>query len=150
MTETDRLIEKLRRIEALFAGATTPGERVAAGVAMERILARLKEAGRRDPPVEYRVSLDSEWSRRLFVALLRRYGIRPYRYSRQRYTTVMARVPRSFVSETLWPEFEALNEALREHLAAVTNRIIAQAVSSDVSEAEVVPELAAGAGEQPA
>src|SRR5437764_10276261 len=144
MTEADRLIEKLRRIEALFAGATTPGERVAAGVAMERILARLKEAGRRDPPVEYRFSLDSEWSRRLFVALLRRYGIRPYRYSRQRYTTVMARVPRSFVAETLWPEFEALNEALREHLAAITSSIISQAVSSDVSEAEVVPELAAG------
>ena len=42
-----------------------------------------------------------------------------------------------------------MNEALREHLEAVTNGIIAQAVSSDVSEAEVVPELAAGAGEEP-
>ena len=48
--------------------------------------------------------LADEWRRRLMVALLRRYGLRPYRYSGQRYTTVMARVPKSFVDGTLWPE----------------------------------------------
>jgi hypothetical protein len=136
MSDTDRLIEKLRRIEALFAGAATEGERAAAGDAMERILARLRDTLLRDPPVEYRFTFDNEWSRKLFLALLRRYEIRPYRYYRQRYSTVMAKVPKSFVDETLWPEYVALNEALREHLDAESLRIIAQAVNADTSDAE--------------
>jgi hypothetical protein len=49
-----KLIEKLRRIEALHAGATTEGERVAAAEAKKSILARLAET---TPPVEYRFSL---------------------------------------------------------------------------------------------
>lgn len=144
MNETDRLIEKLRRIEALFAGAATEGERTAAGAALERILGRLGEAAARDPAVEYRFTFDNEWSRKLFMALLRRYGIEPYRYYRQRYTTVMARVPKSFVDETLWPEYEALNAALREHLQEVAERVIAQAVSPDLSEASERAELGPG------
>jgi hypothetical protein len=46
------LIEKLRRIEALHAGATTPGERDAAANARQRILARLAELAAADPSVE--------------------------------------------------------------------------------------------------
>ena len=37
MTDEQRLIEKLQRIEALFAGAATPGERDAAAQARDRI-----------------------------------------------------------------------------------------------------------------
>jgi hypothetical protein len=144
MTDVDRLIERLRRIEALHAGAATAGERAAAANAMEIILTRLREAARRNPPIEYRFSFDNEWSRKLFVALLRRYGLRPFRYFRQRYNTVMVEVPESFVNETLWPEFQALDEALREHLEAVAGNIIAQAVSSDTSEPEERRELSPG------
>jgi len=83
-----RLIEKLRLVEALFAGAATDGERAAAESAKQRILKRLDFWEREAPPVEYRFSLGDTWSRKVFVALLRRYGIRPYRYRRQRRTTV--------------------------------------------------------------
>ncbi len=40
------LREKLRKIEALFAGAATPGERDAAEAAMLRVRARLAEIQR--------------------------------------------------------------------------------------------------------
>ncbi len=96
-----QLIEKLRLVEARFEGSGTAGERDAAASALERLQRRLGEVQETDPPIEYRFTLADMWSRRLFVALLRRYGIRPYRYSGQRYTTVMARVPRRFVDETL-------------------------------------------------
>src|SRR5688572_19492675 len=56
-------------------------------------------------------SLHHRWQRRLFAALCRRYGLEPYRYRRQRYTTVMVRVPKSFVNETLWPEYLQIKEA---------------------------------------
>lgn len=54
ITDERALIEKLLRIEALHAGATTPGERAAAANAMDRIRERLKKVAVQDPPVEYR------------------------------------------------------------------------------------------------
>lgn len=135
-----RLFEKLARIEALYAGATTDGERVAAGLARERILARLRELEALDPPVEYRFSLGDVWSRRVFLALLRRYEIRPYRYPRQRRTTVMARVSRRFVDETLWPEYQDIDKTLRAYLSEVTDRVVREVLSGDGSEADVVEE----------
>jgi hypothetical protein len=80
------------------------------------------------------------WSRKVFVALLRRYGIRPYRYGGQRYTTVMARVSKRFVDETLWPEFQEISESLRSYLSDVTDRVVQQVIHQDSSEAEVVEE----------
>ncbi len=133
-----RLIEKLRRIEALYAGASTPGERVAAERAQARILARLRELEREDPPVEYQFSMPDVWSRRVFIALLRRYGLRPYRYKRQRRTTVMVRVSKRFVDETLWPEFEAINSTLRTYLDGVTDRVVSQVLHADSSDAPTV------------
>lgn len=133
-----KLVDKLRLIEALFAGATTEGEKDAAGRARNRILERLKRLEVEDPPVEYRFTMADMWSRKVFVALLRRYGIRPYRYSRQRYTTVMARVSRRFVNETLWPEFQQISESLRTYLSDVTDRIVHEVIHQDSSEAEVL------------
>lgn len=144
-SEEARLLDKLRRIEALHAGATTPGERTAAAEARRRITERLSSLRQADPPIEYRFGLGNGWSRKLFLALLRRYGLRPYRYPRQHANTVMVRVPVSFVKTTLWPEFQALDDALREHLDAVAQRVIEEAISGDTSEAEEVSgHLAAG------
>jgi hypothetical protein len=103
MTEAaeQQLILKLQRIEALFSRAGTDGERVAAQLARERIKQRLQELAAKQPEIEYRFSLSDQWSRHLFVALMRRYGLVPYRYRGQRRTTVMARVTKQFVDETL-------------------------------------------------
>jgi hypothetical protein len=105
---------------------------------------RLAELSRADPPMEHRFSIADPWSRRLFLALLRRYEIPPYRYPRQRSTTVMARIPRRFLDETLWPEFQELNTTLVSYLDEVTTRVVSQGVHADSSEALVVAELGTG------
>ncbi len=125
---------KLRKIEALFAGATTPGERLAAEAAIQRIKGRLHEAGQVAEPVEMKFTLADTWSRKLFVALCRRYGLRPYRYRRQRRTTVMLRAPEDFLTGTLWPEFLELSHALNAYLGEVTDKIIREEVFRDVGE----------------
>jgi len=137
LTEEQQLVEKLRRVEALFARTNFEGERVAAANAMERIRERLRNLQESDPPIEYKFTMRDAWSRRLLVALMRRYDIQPYRYYRQRYTTVMARVPASFVDETLWPEFKELNETLGSYLDQVTSRVISKSIHTNSSEAEV-------------
>ena len=140
MNET-KLIEKLKLIETLFAGATTDGEKDAAFNASQRIKERLKRTQEIDPPVEYKFTMSDMWSRKLFVALLRRYDIQPFRYYRQRHTTVMANVSKTFVDETLWPEFQELNKTLQSYIEDITNKVISETIHADSSEAEVVQQL---------
>ena len=126
--EEEELRNKLRRIEALFAGATTEGERLAAGAALDRIRKRLREFDRAERSVEYRFKLRDHWSMQLFEALCRRYGVETYRKKRQRQTTVMVRATRSFVESTLWPEFQEIQMTLRADLSEATNRVIREEV----------------------
>ena len=137
-----QLVEKLRRIEALHARPGSEGERLAAERARQRILERLQQLEASEPPVEFRFSLADQWSRHLFVALLRRYGVSPYRYRGQRRTTVMARLSRTFVNDTLWPEFTDLQNTLSNYFDALTDRVIEQALEVKASEAEERPEAA--------
>jgi len=132
MNEEEKLIEKLRKIEALFANPGTEGERLAAGAALERIKNRLEHVRRSEPAIEFRFSMPDLWSRSLFTALVRRYGLEPFRYHGQRRPTVM--VPRSFMEQTLWPEFQQLNKTLRHHLDGATKRVIVTAISRDISD----------------
>jgi hypothetical protein len=134
------LRDKLRKIEALFVGAGTPGERLAAEAALERVRARLTELSRQDPAVEMQFSLVDQWSRLLFVALCRRYGLSPFRYPRQRHTTVMVRAPRRFVEQVLWREFTDLDADLQAYLHEVTQTLIRKAVHSDASDAAEIAE----------
>lgn len=134
------LLDKLRKIEALHAGATTEGERDAARAAAERIKARLAEQRARQPDVPQSYSLPDPWERMLFVALCRRYGLEPFRLHRQRATTVMVSAPLDFQNTTLWPEFTALADVLARHLRDVTERVIHEAIHGDASEVEEVAE----------
>jgi len=129
------LLEKLRKIEALHAGTSVDGEREAARRAAERIRARLEELRARDKDEELFYSLPDPWKRKLFVALCRRYGLKPYREPGRRYSTVIVRAPKIFQQATLWPEFLALSEELHAHLNALTEQVIREAINEDVSEA---------------
>jgi hypothetical protein len=140
MTAQSQLRDKLRKIEALFAGASTAGERLAAEAALERVRAKLAAMDREDPASELQFSLADQWSRHLFIALCRRYGLKPYRYHRQRRTTVMVRAPRRFIEQVFWREFRDLDEDLRVYLQDVTLKLIREEVYADTSEAPEVPD----------
>lgn len=129
-----KLIDQLRKVEALFAGATTPGEEAAAGNVRERLLKQLELLQIDDPPEEYQFSMSDQWERIVLVALLRRYGLRPYRYPRQRRTTVMVRVSPRFLDKTLLPELDQITRILRQYLLDVTQRVVTQVLEADSSE----------------
>jgi hypothetical protein len=131
------LLEKLRKIEALHAGTTVDGEREAARRAAERIRARLAELRGRDEDIELHYRLPDPWKRKLFVALCRRYGLKPFREPGRRQTTVQLRAPKAFHERTLWPEFVALCDELHAHLDELTTRVIREAIDEDVSEPAV-------------
>jgi hypothetical protein len=80
--------------------------------------------------------LSDRWHRRLFLALCRRYGLKPYRYPRQRYSSVVLRAPKSFIHDTLWPEFLQIKDVLDEYLNEATERIIRDEIFGNADEAE--------------
>lgn len=142
MDAEQRLREKLRKIEALFAGAATPGEKSAADAAAERIRRQFAKTSAREATEEFKFSIPDPWSRQLFTALCRRYGLRPFRYTRMHRQTVIVNAPASVINRTLWPEFEQLSAALNEHLRSITDQIIREEVYATTGEAEEIPEPA--------
>jgi hypothetical protein len=130
------LREKLRKIEALFAGAATAGEKAAADAAADRIRARLLKATANEKIEEVRFSVPDVWSRQLFIALCRRYGLTPFRYRRMHQQTLIVKGPRSFIDQTLWPEFQDLSAALSAYLSEITERLIREEVHGETSDAE--------------
>ena len=123
MIDDEALREKLAKVEALFRGTGSAGERAAAQAAMDRLHDRLGGSrGDREPEVELQYSLPDTWSVRLFIAICRKHGVQPYRYARQRRTTVMVRARERVFDRVVWTEFSRLHSELQS--ISRTSRII--------------------------
>jgi hypothetical protein len=134
------LRDKLRKIEALFAGAATPGEKAAAGAAADRIRKRLGQAAGKEKSIEMKFSIPDVWSRQLFIGLCRRYGLRPYRRPRMHRQSIMLMGPKSFIEQVLWREFQELNSALVAYLSEITEKVIREEVHRETGDAEELDE----------
>ena len=85
-------------------------------------------------------SLPDEWSVQLFIALCRRYGVRPFRYARQRRTTIMVRAPRRFFDTVVWRQYSDVHTDLWIHFQQTTERLIKDAICADTRDAETTGE----------
>jgi hypothetical protein len=94
----------------------------------------------RKNPVELKFSISDIWSRQLFIALCRRYGLRPFRHRRMHRQTIMVKAPKSFIEQVLCPEFRELNAALIAYLSEITEKVIREEVHKETGEAEEVDE----------
>ena len=130
----EELIEKIAKVEALFSGTDSHGEKQAAGSALDRLKAQLAAAP--EPPTEFKIKIEDPWKRQLFVALCRRNDLHPYRLPRQRRTTVMVRITPSMMNQILWPQFVELSNLLHAYLDEATQDIITRSVHGDLSDAE--------------
>jgi hypothetical protein len=138
MQGSKKIADRLAKLEALFARGATEGERAAAGAALERLQTRLdlgKNAARAEPETELQYSLPDVWALRLFIALCRKAGVRPYRYARQRRTTVMVRVRKSEFERTVMAEFNTLHRALTGAFGEIVDHLIADAMQGDGDDA---------------
>ena len=132
MNHHEEIRDKLAKLEALFARGATAGERAAAGAALERMQARLDAIGRKaEPDVELQYILPDSWAVRIFVALCRKHGVTPYRYPRQRRTTVMVRTNKADFERTIATEFRMLHRELTRYFDEMVDHLIAGAMQSD-------------------
>ena len=129
----EEIIAKLQKVEALFHGTNLEGERMAAQSALDRLKAQLAQEA--SVAEEYQFSLPDPWKRKLFLALARRHGLKPYRLPRQRTSTVMLRIAKRQLDHIFWPEYCELSELLSKYLSDATDDIISRGVHGDLSEA---------------
>lgn len=119
-------LDKLAKVEALLQRASSDGERQAAGLAKERILARISDL-QINRPIEYKISVDSPWKKRLFLTLCAKHGYKTYRYARQKRTTTHLMIAKNMMDEVLWPEFlrysKILEELVQDILKDLTDKI---------------------------
>lgn len=134
------ILDKISKIEALIERAGSEGERIAALLAKERILAKMAQ-DREHLPIEYKFSFESSWQKRLFSAVCNKHGFKPYRYARQRYTTSHLKVSKAIVDGVLWPEHVKWNTLLNELIEELMQDIIGKIHKSDLEETVVQGEL---------
>ncbi|MCY4065757.1 MAG: hypothetical protein OXF57_05260 [Rhodospirillaceae bacterium] len=132
MVDDEELRAKLAKVEALFRRAGSPGERAAAGAAMDRLHGRLAgSVGKDEPEVELQFSLPDAWSVSLFVAVCRKHGVRPYRYRRQRRTSVVVSAREREFNRVVWPEYSRLQTELESYFEDVTDHLVSRVMGSD-------------------
>ena len=131
MVDDKELRAKLAKVEALFRRAASPGEKAADGAAMDRLRGRLGGLDRtREPEAELQFSLPDTWSVSLFVAVYRKHGVRPYRYRRQRRTSVVVRAREREFNRVVWPEYSSLQTELESYFEDVTDHLITRVMGS--------------------
>jgi hypothetical protein len=81
--------------------------------------------------IEMKFSFPDTWAVRLFVAVCRKHGVKPYRYPRQRRTTVMVRAPPERFDAEIWREFSALHTELNVYFGETVDHLIHSAMHSD-------------------
>ena len=127
------LLEKIKRIEALIEGSKTEGEKNAAILAKSRVNKRLVEEEKMQVE-EYTLYTPGTWHKRLLLAICRKYGVRPYRYKRQKYTTVMVMANANFVNDVIWKEYLEYSGHLEKLVEEITDSIIKKIHQGDEEE----------------
>jgi len=122
----ESLLEKIKKIEALIDGASSEGEKEAAISAKKRILNKYPHLEIHKDPKEYSLRTEGEWDKKLLLAICRKYGIKPYRYKRQKYTTVMVNINEEFLNKVLWKEYTEYSSHLNKLIGEITDSLISK------------------------
>jgi len=120
------LLEKIKKIEALIEGAKTDGEKNAAISAKDRILKKHPELDIDKDVLEFTLRTSDSWHKKLLLAICRKYGLRPYRYKGQKYTTVMVRANTDFLNKIVWSEYIEYSNHLEKLVGAITDDLISK------------------------
>jgi hypothetical protein len=131
------LIDKLQKIQALYLGAMTPGERAAAAQAMTNIQNKLENYKQQDRVTEWKFGVNNYFEKRLLKAILNKYGIDSYRYHGQRHTTLNAKASDSMINKVIWPQYQEMSKVLRDHFDKLTNEVIKEALGEEEREDEI-------------
>jgi hypothetical protein len=116
------LVDSFHSIELKHSGLTEGG--AANEQPADRIRARVQEAATATDIQEMQCSTKYDWDALVLHALLKRYGIKPYRYRKQRRSTILVRVSRKVMHEVVWPIYCDVTAALAARFTTVTTSLL--------------------------
>ncbi len=128
MTQEQDLIKAFQRVEMRRAGISLSDAHEEQ--ARQHIIAQWKGSRHAPDVQEFHCPMKNEWEQLLFHGLLKRYGIRPYRYRKQRNSTIMIRVSKRFLHECLWPMFNELSLDLQQRFNAIVKTLLPAVAAS--------------------
>lgn len=131
------LIDKLQKIQALYVGATTPGEKAAAAQALANVQNKLESYRKEDHEIEWTLRVSNYFEKRLLKAILGKHGLSSYRYHGQRHTTLKVMATESMMNKVIWPQYTEMSKVLRSYFDEVTDDVIKKAMGQDETEDEV-------------
>jgi hypothetical protein len=135
--DEDALVRRLDEIERMVAKGGPVGR--------EACCTELAEWRQREPDTEFRLSLSTPTSQVVFLTLCRCYGLKAYRASKQRKSTISVRAPNGFMYGVLRPRIEAMVMAVEEATVAAVGRVMekwsALAIEQDEMSAEISDSL---------
>jgi hypothetical protein len=138
MNHEQDLIESLCRIECKYAGLLT-ADLAQSEQARARIRARCQESRTATDVAEFRFTLPDPWSRLLFHALLKRYGLKGYRYQGQRQSSCMLLASKRLIDELLSPLFDEMCQRLNACFLELTQKTLPAAISPAPYQIDVLP-----------
>jgi len=118
------ILEKIKKIEAMITGAQTQGEKSAALSAKARILKKYPNLDIDKDVLEFSLRTPDHWHKKLLLAICHKYGLKPYRYKGQKYTTVMVRANEAFLNMVVWKEYLEYSDHLEKLVGAITDNLI--------------------------
>lgn len=131
------LIDKLQKIEALYLGATTVGEKAAAAQMMANVQNKLESYRQEEKTTEWTLTVENQFEKRLLKAILAKHGLSAYRYPRQRYTTLKVMSTKTTINTIIWPQYLEMCKVLESYLDEVTSDVIKKAMGQENSEDEI-------------
>jgi hypothetical protein len=134
------ILEKLAKIEALIEKTSSEGEKQAAFLAKNRILSSL-DLLQSQKSIEYKVTMDSPWKKRLFTSLCNKYGLKPYRYYRQKHTTSNVRTTKIEMETKIWPEYLKFSKILEGLIEDVMKDLMKKIWQGEESEVIISGEI---------
>ena len=131
------LIDKLQKIEALYLGAATAGEKAAAAQVMANVQNKLESYRQEEKQTEWTLTVENHFEKRLLKAIFAKHGLSGYRYPRQRYTTLKVMATKTIINTIIWPQYLEMSKVLESYLDEVTSYVIKKAMGQENSEDEI-------------
>ena len=120
------ILERIKKVEALIAWATSKWEKNAAEATKKRILEKYPQIEILKDITEIKITSLEKSDKKLLKAISRKYWLEPYRYYRQKYSTLIINCNVWFFDEILWPEYIRNRDILDNLVDDITWDIISK------------------------
>ena len=116
-------LDKLYKVEIAMTFSDEEEEMCPVLAELKKMRAQTRVVG---PIVEHVLHFENTYWKNLFVAICKRFELKPFRYSNQKPTTMVVHVSDTLMTEELWPSFKRCERICNEFKEQFIHNITCQ------------------------